>query len=61
MSEVMGMQIRIKLDDLVTLLTTGRREKKDVVMRRYRLDDSDLGIITEALASGKWRVVAHGE
>ena len=49
--------MRINLGDLVTLLTTGRRERKEVIMRRYGFNNRDLSVITEALGRGNWRVV----
>ncbi len=56
-SEVDGVKLRINLGDLVTLLTTGRRERKEVIMRRYGFNNRDLSVITEALGRGDWRVV----
>lgn len=51
------MKIRMRIADLVTLLTMTSRSRAKKVISRYNIGIEKIKVIEKALQQGKWRLV----
>ncbi|MBI5253705.1 MAG: hypothetical protein HY930_04820 [Euryarchaeota archaeon] len=51
------MKIRMKISDIVTLLTMTSQKKAGNVITRYNIGAEKIKVIEKALQRGRWRLV----